>query len=155
MFQPSSPDECCMLKKGQDQDLPLILIGKSYVSLVLSTTSPVSSPAQPLSPLLEKTQEQKERFRNIFEETNNWLDATFKLGDWLKEAQDNYRGSTGTILRLFGKIVGYFENRITSGVVEGINNRLKLIKRWGYGFRNFENFQLRYLMCWHFHIKEV
>jgi transposase len=26
----------------------------------------------------------------------------------------------------------------TSGVVEGINNKLKLIKRSAYGFRNFE-----------------
>ncbi|PSN15125.1 hypothetical protein C7293_08710 [filamentous cyanobacterium CCT1] len=27
----------------------------------------------------------------------------------------------------------YFEHRTTSGTVEGINNRLKLIKRSGYG----------------------
>jgi transposase len=40
----------------------------------------------------------------------------------------------------------YFENRTTSGVVEGINNKLKLIKRSGYGFRNFGNFQLRCLI---------
>jgi transposase len=82
--------------------------------------------------------EQKERLRAIFEEKGNWVDATFNLGDWLKEAQDNYQG---------------YEHRTTSGVVEGINNRLKLIKRSGYGFRNFDNFQLRCLMCWHFHIE--
>ncbi|MEL6381377.1 MAG: transposase, partial [Cyanobacteria bacterium J06626_18] len=35
-------------------------------------------------------------------------------------------------------------------VVEGINNRLKLIKRSGYGFRNFERFKLRCLISWHF-----
>jgi transposase len=40
----------------------------------------------------------------------------------------------------------------TSGVVEGINNKLKLIKRLGYGFRNFENFKLRTLLTWHFGI---
>ncbi|MGF1492218.1 MAG: transposase, partial [Microcoleaceae cyanobacterium] len=34
-------------------------------------------------------------------------------------------------------------------IVEGINNKLKLIKRSGYGFRNFDNFQLRCLACWH------
>ncbi|WP_373547022.1 transposase, partial [Chamaesiphon sp.] len=32
--------------------------------------------------------------------------------------------------------------------VEGINNKLKLIKRSGYGFRNFANFRLRCLICW-------
>ncbi|MBD2247292.1 transposase, partial [Nostoc sp. FACHB-888] len=32
-----------------------------------------------------------------------------------------------------------------SGMVEGINNKLKLIKRSGYGFRSFENFRVRCL----------
>ncbi|MEM6403237.1 MAG: transposase, partial [Cyanobacteria bacterium P01_D01_bin.116] len=35
-------------------------------------------------------------------------------------------------------------------VVEGINNKLKLIKRSGYGFRNFDNFRVRCLLNWHF-----
>ncbi|MGB3692139.1 MAG: transposase, partial [Spirulinaceae cyanobacterium] len=30
------------------------------------------------------------------------------------------------------------------------NNKLKLIKRRGYGFRNFENFSLRSILTWHF-----
>ena len=60
--------------------------------------------------------------------------------------------SIGTIVRWFGEIVGYFEQRTTSGVVEGINNKLKLIKRLGYGFRNFDNFRLRSLLSWHFNI---
>ena len=34
--------------------------------------------------------------------------------------------------------------------MEGINNKLKLIKRSGYGFKNFENFQIRCLLTWHF-----
>jgi transposase len=55
-----------------------------------------------------------------------------------------------TIIRWFGEIIGYFENRTTNGVVEGINNKLKLIKRRGYGFRNVKRFELRSLICWHF-----
>jgi hypothetical protein len=34
-------------------------------------------------------------------------------------------------------------------LVERINNKLKLIKRLGYGFRNFSNFRLRSLLNWH------
>ncbi|NEQ81983.1 MAG: transposase, partial [Moorea sp. SIO2I5] len=30
------------------------------------------------------------------------------------------------------------------------NNKLKLIKRAAYGFRNFENFKRRSLLCWYF-----
>ncbi|MGF1935775.1 MAG: transposase, partial [Nostoc sp. ChiQUE02] len=40
--------------------------------------------------------------------------------------------------------------RTTSGAVEGINNKLKLIKRSAYGFRNFNNFRVRCLLNWHF-----
>jgi len=39
----------------------------------------------------------------------------------------------------------YFMNRTTSGTMEGINNKIKLIKRQGYGFTNFKNFRLRLL----------
>ncbi|MEC4813135.1 MAG: transposase, partial [Scytonema sp. PMC 1069.18] len=40
----------------------------------------------------------------------------------------------------------------TSGVVEGINNKLKLIKRSGFGFKNFRNFEIRALLAWHYPI---
>ena len=36
--------------------------------------------------------------------------------------------------------------KTSNGAVEGINNKLKLIKRIGYGFRNFENFRVRALL---------
>jgi len=60
--------------------------------------------------------------------------------------------SRGTIIRWFGEFVGYSNGRTTSGTVERINNKLKLIKRLGYGFRNFSNFRLRSLLNWHFSI---
>jgi transposase len=34
-----------------------------------------------------------------------------------------------TTTRWLDEIIAYFDNRTTSGVVEGINNKLKLIKR--------------------------
>jgi transposase len=54
------------------------------------------------------------------------------------------------IIRWYQEIIAYFDNRTTSGTVEGINNKLKLIKRSGYGFKNFENFRIRCLLNWHF-----
>jgi transposase len=94
--------------------------------------------------------QQKEAFRAIFETAENWTDGTLRLLDWLAENQEKFQKSVGTICRWFGEVTGYFERRTTSGAVEGINNKLKLIKRSGYGFRNFDNFQLRCLICWHF-----
>ena len=34
------------------------------------------------------------------------------------------------------------KNQNTQGIVEGINNKFKLIKRKAYGFKNFDNFRL-------------
>lgn len=100
-------------------------------------------------PDLAQMHQQKEAFRAIFEQAKDWEDGTFQLLDWLAQAQTSFQESVGTICRWFGEVTAYFDNRTTSGVVEGINNKLKLIKRSGYGFRNFENFQLRCLICWH------
>ncbi|AVQ71138.1 hypothetical protein MTo_00677 [Microcystis aeruginosa NIES-1211] len=48
--------------------------------------------------------------------------------------------SCQTIRNWFGEIISYFEGRTKNGVVEGINNKLKLIKGSGYGLRNFQDF---------------
>jgi len=53
------------------------------------------------------------------------------------------------ITRWFGEIVGYFEQGTTNGVVEGINNKLKLIKRSGYGSETSIIFNRRCLICWY------
>jgi transposase len=94
--------------------------------------------------------ELKEEIRKIFEKTNNWYDGLFKLGTWLLEAKKYFPHSYNTILRWLDEILAYFDNRTTSGVVEGINNKLKLIKRCAYGFKNFDNFRIRCLLSWQF-----
>ena len=63
-----------------------------------------------------------------------------------------YPKSCGTIRRWRGAIIADFDERTTSGVVEGINNKLKLIKRRAYGMRNFTNLKLRSFLTWHFTI---
>ncbi|MEG4582827.1 transposase [Microcoleus sp. MON1_C5] len=40
-----------------------------------------------------------------------------------------------------------FSEPETNGVMEGINNRIKLIKRQAYGFVNFNNLRERLLAC--------
>nr|WP_198406128.1 ISL3 family transposase [Thermostichus lividus] len=100
-------------------------------------------------PSLARMHQEKESFRAIFEQAKDWKDGTFQLLDWLAQAQDSFQESVRTICRWFGEATAYFDNHTNSGVVEGINNKLKLIKRSGYGFSNFDNFQLRCLICWH------
>ncbi|WP_445305893.1 transposase [Microcoleus sp. T3_A4] len=47
----------------------------------------------------------------------------------------------------FEGICNYFRNCTTSGVMSGINNRIKLIMQQGYGLSNFNNFKNRVLAC--------
>jgi transposase len=102
-----------------------------------------------VSPTLKVMHELKEKFRSIFNQTNDWYTAVFKLGIWCSRAKKYFPNSNNTIIRWFDEIIAYFDNRTTRGAVEGINNKLKLIKRSGYGFRNFENFRVRCLLNWH------
>lgn len=108
--------------------------------------------APEVSPILSKMHRLKSDFRNIFESTVSWGDSVIELLDWMHDALSYFPKSIGTMVRWFGEIVGYFDGKTTSGPVEGINNKLKLIKRLAYGFRNFNNFRLRSLLNWHFTI---
>ena len=58
--------------------------------------------------------------------------------------------SCQTIKRWIDEIVAYFDQRTTQGAVEGINQKIKLIKRRAYGLSNFDNFRRRVLLNWHF-----
>jgi transposase len=49
-------------------------------------------------------------------------------------------------MQSIGEIVVYSDGRTTSGAVEGINNKIKLVKRLEYGFCNFSHFKLRSLL---------
>jgi transposase len=47
-------------------------------------------------------------------------------------------------------ICNYFENRTTNGLIEGMNTKIKLIKRKSYGFANFEHLRLKLLAYFNF-----
>lgn len=103
-----------------------------------------------VSSTLKIMHEFKEKIRTIFNKTHHWYAAVFKLGMWLSKAKKYFPNSNNTFIRWFDEIIAYFDNSTTSGTVEGINNKLKLIKRSTYRFRNFDNFRARCLLNWHF-----
>ena len=93
----------------------------------------------------------KENFREMFENRKtNWLRRLLRIGLWQPRAKQYFSSTVNTITNWLDEIIAYFDNRTTSGVVEGVNNKLKLIKRSAYGFRNFENYKNRCLLTWHF-----
>jgi transposase len=81
-----------------------------------------------------------------------WTKQTIKEGAsflacWIMDAVEsgiNELTKTGkTLLRHWQGLVNYFKHPITNGKTEGINNKIKTMKRQAYGFRDMEYFKLR------------
>lgn len=96
---------------------------------------------------LRKAYDWKEEFRGIYEQSLTVEKGRNQILDWLSKAREVYGEVIGTIRNHLDGISNYFRNRTTSGAMEGINNRIKLIKRQAYGFVNFNNFRERLLAC--------
>jgi len=103
-----------------------------------------------VSPALKQLHSLKEEFRSIFETAPSRSTAAVELAKWIEQAeQSGLKGLAkfvGTLRNWWDVILNYFHNHLTSGFVEGMNNKLKVIKRSGFGYRNFEHFRLRVLM---------
>lgn len=98
-------------------------------------------------PCLEMAYELKEDLRQIYQQCRTVQGAERQLQRWIRIAGQLYQKSAQMIEQHLSGICNYFEHRTTSGVTEGINTKIKLIKRQGYGFNNFEHFRLRLLAC--------
>ena len=50
-------------------------------------------------------------------------------------------------------LLAWYDHRISTGPLEGTNNKIKLIQHRAYGYRNKEHFRLRILTLHHTRIK--
>lgn len=103
------------------------------------------------SPTLKKCYEFKESFRDIFNSSDDRETGRIKLSTWIldvirADAKRFYK-FVRTLLNWEENILNYFDNRVSSGFVEGINNKIKLIKRKAFGFVNFANFRIKIIDC--------
>ena len=53
-----------------------------------------------------------------------------------------------TLKKHYNEVVA-LQTTLSNGSLEGINNKIKVIKRTAYGFRNFNHFRLRILLAVH------
>ena len=83
-----------------------------------------------------------------------WSQGTKKKAEkfmrrWCREALGLGNKHTtriaNTILRRFHAIIAWYDHPITTGPLEGINNKVKVLKRVAYGYRDNEFFGLRLL----------
>jgi transposase len=102
------------------------------------------------SPTLKQLHQLKEQFRLIFETAPDRTAAARQIQAWIATVENSGLKSLAafltTLRNWWDPILNYFNEHITSGLVEGLNNKVKLIKRRAYGFRNFEHFRLRLLV---------
>jgi transposase len=101
-------------------------------------------------PQLEQCYLLKETLRHWFDHFEDRQEAEHFLRAWITQAQaleNRYLNRfLKTLARWKDKILNYFEDRISNGLVEGINHAIRQIKRRAYGYSNFHHFRLRVLL---------
>lgn len=98
-------------------------------------------------PVLKRAHQLKEQFRSIFDTVQTVKEARKRVQKWLCKVYKHnvFPNVIATMKTWLSSILNYFHHRTTNSPSEGINNKIKLVKRRAYGFRNFDNFRLRIL----------
>ena len=139
-----SPEDAAFVRTWRDvlvrneEDLPTA----DWLALATITAS---------VPELGRVHKLKEDFRTLFNTRLTRADAAERLATWLTGAAQSGVTALGEfaafVTRWQESILNYFVSRTTSGRVEGLNNKIKLILRRAFGFRNDEHLWLRVLMA--------
>lgn len=98
-------------------------------------------------PLLRIAYEMKEEFRQIYERSRKANGAKRQFEKWLRTSGIIYRKSANMVRNHLTGICNYFERHTTNGITEGMNTKIKLIKRISYGFTNFQHLRLKLFAC--------
>ncbi|NET69452.1 MAG: transposase [Moorea sp. SIO1G6] len=89
------------------------------------------------SPLLHQAYTFREELTAIFNRTCTVAEAEVAVRAWIRKVEasslDCYDTFIKTLRRYWTFILNYFERRVSSGFVEGLNNKIKTIKRRCYG----------------------
>ncbi|MCG6537671.1 MAG: ISL3 family transposase [Syntrophales bacterium LBB04] len=87
-----------------------------------------------------------EGLRTFWNQPNEQSGAVF-LDTWITQASSFtlslFTKLAETLQRHRGELLSYFRHRISTGPLEGINNKNKVLKRQAYGFRDKLYFKLR------------
>jgi len=102
------------------------------------------------SPLLETSYKLSKELTDIFNEDIQRSRAKRKIHAWINRVKQSGLGCFQTFLSTLEErmeeILNYFIHRQTSGFVEGLNNKIKVIKRRCYGILNPDHLFQRILL---------
>jgi transposase len=89
------------------------------------------------SPLLKAAHQKAIKLTGIFNKHQSRKRALTKLSNWIKDVKNSDVSCFNKFIRTLDKykanILNYFKSRKNSGFVEGLNNKIKVIKRRCYG----------------------
>ena len=98
--------------------------------------------------VLKTSAEGKEQILNIFDETDI-MRALSRFAMWFSNVEKSgfaaFREVAKTLKNYLYGIMNYFYYRITNAGAEAINNKINIVKRRAYGFRDLEYFMLKIL----------
>ena len=100
-----------------------------------------------LSPCLGIAYGLKEELRDIYETSTTKKMGLRRFKTWLVYARCLFAKTAETLEKHTQEICHYFVNRTTRVVMEGINNKIKLIIRQSYGFNTFDSLREKLLAC--------
>ena len=91
------------------------------------------------APDLHRAYTLREELTAIFNQAKNIKEAEHRLTCWVQKVKQSavtsFRPFIKTLTNHWKLILNYFADRVTSGFVEGLNNKIKTIKRRCYGIR--------------------
>jgi transposase len=94
----------------------------------------------------------KEGLRAVYRKRSK-NEASAALTTWLTEASESglkpFQRTAATLTKWQDELLNYWDYPITNAMVEGKHNRVKVLKRRAYGYRNDRTFSLRILNLFH------
>lgn len=99
----------------------------------------------------------KEGFYQVLDSTDRKT-AQQQMSEWIEWAQDSglqeYHSCSNTLINWQKGILNTFEYPYSNGFTEGCNNKIKVLKRNAYGYRNFKRFRNRILHMFNYKKKQ-
>ena len=103
------------------------------------------------SPELSACYQLKEDFRTWFNQKIDRKSAEKELQSWVERVEASgfqaLKAFVKTLQNWKELILNYFDGRHSNGFAEGVNLKIKMINRRGFGYRNFANFRLHILVA--------
>lgn len=101
-------------------------------------------------PELKKLYELRVKFKGIFDETRSRREAELALTAWIMKLCEAFPEMDQAFVKTYERwqeeILNYFDGRHTSGVVEGINNKARVITKRAYGLKSASSLWTRLVL---------